>query len=204
MHSRPTTWSQALDFIFDGFACVEEWQPDWLGPGRSIPEFSLDRLYPEVGLAIKFRASRSAQSEGANLSAQLSELCSQAGLALVVVEGELDAGARTLAEIRTTLSIANRRVAQQRGALDTKRSLIPRIACARAAAQEILDEGRARERARSLRAKAAGRPRQETPAFLQNALASVGAVLAFLFAILKRLLLVVVVLVVVNLSLIHI
>ena len=198
MHSRPTTWSQALDLIFDGFASVEEYRPDWLGPGRASPEFSLDRLYPEVGLAIKFRASQPAQSEGANVSAQLLEFCTQAGLALVVVDGDLDAGARTLAEIRTVLSISNRRVAQQRGALDTKRTLIPRIARARAAAQEILDEGQARERARALRAASAGRPRQETPPFLQNVLASAGAVLAFLFAILKRLLLVVVVLLVVN------
>jgi peptide/nickel transport system permease protein len=198
MHHRATTWSQALDFIFGDLYCVEDYQPDWPALEGTGLELSLDRFYPEAGLAIKVRTSQTEWADDTTSLAQLARFCAQEGLALVVVDGELDAGARYLAQIRTALSVANRRVAQQRGALETKRTLIPRIARARAAAQLVLDEGLARERGRTLRAMAAGSPEAEKAAFLRQALVSASAVLAFLFAILKRVLLVVVVLVVVN------
>ncbi|MFC2023245.1 ABC transporter permease [Chloroflexota bacterium] len=198
MHHRARTWSQALDLIFGDFLCVEDYGPDWLQPEGTSPAFSLDRLYPEVGVAIKFHRSGTALADDAASAAQLAGFCRQAGIALIFVDGDLDAGTRSLAEIRTALSIAGRRVAQQRGALETKRTLVPRIAQARAACQQILDQGSARERARTLRSTSGLRPAAKRSSALQGILASVAAVLAFLFAILKRLLLVVVVLLVVN------
>jgi peptide/nickel transport system permease protein len=224
------TWPVIIDRIFEGFLSVDNAEPDWLEvPGTGL-RLRLDVLYPELGIAFWFKDSlgphrlgsglpsaqaqgtpqqRPAQCAGTRSDAAFervcAEFCHQAGIRLIVVEGEVDTQGQTLAEIRSALSAASRRIALQRGAQGAKIELLPHIASARAMCQQILDDVHAlppeRERGQGPQGRAQ-RMRQASgedwQVLARDSLVNLGSVLRSLLAILKRLALFGAVLLVVN------
>ena len=140
----PKTWTGVLDQIFRGFLVIEDVGPDWLVEPTTGRRLGLDVLYPELGIAFWFRDSGGAARPGApDYEAILDRLCRQAGITLVAPDSisEVDAGA--LGDIRAALSRTARRVAQQEGAAEAKRDLLPRIASAKGVCLQILEDRRA-------------------------------------------------------------
>ncbi|MFC2023247.1 ABC transporter permease [Chloroflexota bacterium] len=193
------TWTQALDHILRDFLFVEQYAADWLRGLGTGTRVSVDRFYPEIGLAIKFGSpwSQPLVSEGCQRKA-LNDLCRQAGIALVEIDTELAGGEQALSEIRAALSTASRRVAQQRGALDTKRLMLPRIARARAECETLLSDVTRRRLRREASAASGREPGALGPSVTEPRAEALWAVLASLRAILKRVLLLAGVLLLVN------
>jgi peptide/nickel transport system permease protein len=67
-------------------------------------------------------------------------LCRQAGIILIVADGDFSAQSPTLAQTRAALSAVARRVAQQKGAREVKLALLPRIASAKATCEQICED----------------------------------------------------------------
>jgi hypothetical protein len=199
----PKTWTGALDQIFRDFVSIEDAWADWLIEPTTGRRLRLDVLYPELGIAFWFGDSGEAARPGApDYEAIVARLCRQAGITLVAPGSihEVDAGA--LGDIRAALSRTARRVAQQEGAGEVKRDLLPRIASAKQVCLQILEARRAPApvpqrlpkdgdgvRSRVWR----GFPRPDA-----EQVATLGALLSFLLNLLKRMALFVVVLLAVN------
>jgi peptide/nickel transport system permease protein len=213
MQHRASKWRAIIDQIFDGFIPVDNATPDWLavpGTGRRL---SVDVLYPELGIAFWLRdSSDDLQKDEAVRGGMRAALCRQAGIILVVVDGEPNAQSPTLAEICTALSAVARRVAHQRGAREAKLALLPRIASAKAKCQQIHDE-HFTPPSESVQSRWPQQQQQTQSAWQQQAvprlaqdrlvptrshLANLGTILASILGILKHIALFIVVLLAVN------
>ena len=141
MQQRASTWRAIIDQIFDGFIPVDNVAPDWLevpGTGRRL---SVDILYPELGIAVWFKNSRDVlQRDDVARGGMRATLCRQAGIILIVADGDFSAQSPTLAQTRAALSAVARRVAQQKGAREVKLALLPRIASAKATCEQICED----------------------------------------------------------------
>lgn len=130
---RAVIGSQVLDQVLGSFQVVEDVQADWLvEPGRGR-KLVVDRLYPELGMAVRFTNARDAADE------VYAQACRRAGIALVELDPDRPVSLRTLGEMGMALSAAARRVAQGRGARQVKLALLSRIASAKAVCRQILD-----------------------------------------------------------------
>jgi peptide/nickel transport system permease protein len=139
---RAVMGSQVLEQVLGSFLAVEGARADWLvepGTGRKLV---VDRLYPELGMAIRFTSSRD------SAEAVYAKLCRQAGIALVELDPHGPVSPRTMREIGFALSAASRRVAQRQGAREVKLALLPRIASAKAACRQLLDPSPSRQTGR--------------------------------------------------------
>jgi peptide/nickel transport system permease protein len=126
------TGREALEEVLGGFASAEQVRADWLfspGSGRTI---KVDRLYPELGLAVRFTAGDTAPGEvGASTRRR-------DGFTLIALVPDRPVSDATLLSIRRALSRAARRIATRRGSHRQKVSLMPRIAAAKSACTQIL------------------------------------------------------------------
>jgi hypothetical protein len=148
MSQIANAWLDIVARILGEFQTAENATPDWLVDGETGRRLKVDRLYPELGLTIRFKgslsASRSAKLDEIDLLEEATRdeirarLCRQAGVALVTIDAEGDAPGKVLAEICTALSAAARRIAQRRVAREAKLFLLPRIASAKATCRRIL------------------------------------------------------------------
>jgi peptide/nickel transport system permease protein len=129
---------EAVEWILGAFLAVEGATADWLVAPVTGRRHRVDKLYPELGLVVSFhRNGAMAADEKASPQEELAELCRRAGIALVVVNAAGRIGSQTLDEICAALSVAARRVAQQRGAGQAKLETLPRISAARAKCQDL-------------------------------------------------------------------
>jgi peptide/nickel transport system permease protein len=140
------------------------------------------------------------------------EVYRQTGLALLLVEGECDGDSRVWDELRTALSAVARRIAQQPGGRQAKLDLLPRIATAKATCQRLQDSASAvsldppgNPVGLHQAPVRAGTGPPATPWFAagwqgaaREYAAGLGAVLAAIFAILKRVALFLIALLAVN------
>jgi len=142
-------WLEIIEQILGAFHAVDNATPDWLVDQTSGRRLKVDRLYPELGIAIRFKgllgASRSTDLDEMDLMEEATRdeararLCRQAGIALVVIDADSNVPGRTLADMHTALSAAMRRIAQQRVAQETKSSFLPRIASAKATCRRVMN-----------------------------------------------------------------
>ena len=195
----PETWTRVLDQVFRGFLGIKDVGPDWLVEPAKGRGMVLDVLYPEVGIAFWFRDSGGAARPGApDDEAILVRQCRQAGITLVAPDSisEVDVGA--LGDVRAALSRAARRVAQQEGAGEVKRDLLPRIASAKEVCLQILEDRRVPPpEPQALPRDGSGARSQVWRGFPRPSgehVATLGALLSFLLSLLKRVALFVVVL----------
>ena len=148
--SRTTAaWLEIVEQILGKFHTVDNATPDWLVDPESGRRLKLDKLYPELGIAIRFKgllgASRSRDLDEMELMDEAihdeirARLCHKASIALVVVDADSDAPGRALAEMHTALSAATRRIAQRRVAQEAKSALLPRVAFAKTACRRIMN-----------------------------------------------------------------
>lgn len=141
MSQAASAWQEIVERVLGRFHAVENAAPDWLVDVETGHRFKVDRLYPELGIAIRFRAASSAAdelSEEAIRDETRARLCRQAGIALVTIDADGTTPHRVLSELRRALSAAARRVAQQPVAQDAKRALLPRVAESKAVCQDIM------------------------------------------------------------------
>jgi hypothetical protein len=148
MSKTASAWLEILEQILGGFYAVDNATPDWLVDEKTDRRLKVDKLYPELGMAVRFRGSLSASHSASLDEMDLMEeatrdeirlrLCREAGIALVVIDADSNTPGRALSEIRTALSAATRRVAQQRVSQEAKSSLLPRIASAKGVCRRIL------------------------------------------------------------------
>jgi len=147
MSQIAAAWPEIIERVLGEFHVVENATPDWLVEAESGRRFKVDRLYPELGIAIRFKGGLNIVPAGALDDIELVEelerdkararLCRQAGIALVTIDANNDAPGRSLVEMRAALSTATRRLAQRQVAQEAKRSLLPRVSRAKATCQEI-------------------------------------------------------------------
>jgi peptide/nickel transport system permease protein len=195
-------WDKALDQVFAGFLSLKDVSPDWLIESGTGCRLRVDRLYPELGIAFSIACTASSNPGNPGGAASLTNLCRPAGITLIVIDAPGGLDSRTLREIHRALSAAARRVAQQQGAAEVKRDLLPRIGSAKVVCQQIVDELAAGSAAHGVEPEAAPllwrRPWEWWRAFGRERVAALGGLLAFLSAILKRIALFAAVLLVVN------
>ena len=149
MSQTANAWLEIIEQILGGFHTVDNATPDWLVDEETGRRLKVDKLYPALGIAVRFKGSlsapRSADLDEMDLMEEAARdeirarLCREAGIALVVIDADSDAPGRVLAETHTALSAAIRRIAQRRVAQEAKSSLLPRIASAKAACRRVMD-----------------------------------------------------------------
>ncbi len=195
-------WDQVLDRVFAGFLSLNNVSPDWLIESATGRQLLVDRLYPELGIALWFTNPTRERQGNPEPGATLTGLCRRAGIALIVIDASDGIDSRTLGETRKALSAAARRVAQQRGAAQVKRDLLPRIGSAKIACQQIMDALAGGPVSRVADREAAPtlwrEPWEKWWAFGRERAATLGALLVFLSSVFKRLALFVAVLLAVN------
>jgi hypothetical protein len=149
MSQTANAWLEIVERILGEFHVVENATPDWLVDSETGRRFKVDRLYPELGLAIRFKGSLGLPGvaaldeidlmEEAARDEMRAELCRQAGIMPVMINTDSDAPREALDEVLTALSAAARRIAQRRVAQEAKLDLLPRVAAAKTTCQEIMD-----------------------------------------------------------------
>lgn len=149
MSQSASAWLEIVERVLGRFYAVENATPDWLVDRETNRRFKVDRLYPELGMAIRFKGSMGGAGaagldemelmEEASRDEARARLCQEAGIALVTIDVDSDAPRQALIEMRTALSAAARRIAQRRVAPQAKLDLLPRIAEAKTTCQQILD-----------------------------------------------------------------
>lgn len=123
---------EALERVLGSFPSAEHVEVDWLtepGTGRTL---RVDRLYPELGIAIRFTATGNAANSACDSAYR------QARFVLIEMDPDGPVSTEVLREIQTALSAAARRVAQRRGSYQVKRALMPRIGSAKSTCEKML------------------------------------------------------------------
>lgn len=187
-----------IERILEGFLAVEDATADWLVEPATGHRLFVDRLYPELGVAVWFNHSGIALGQGqAPREQQLRRLCRQAEVALVVADANREISRQTLDQLCSALSRAARRVAQLQGSRQIKLDLLPRIASAKATCQQLSERAPgtvppptrpspARLQRWKRRARASWRRfGTDWAVFAQNRLAVFGLVLIALFLIMS-------------------
>lgn len=135
--SAVNAWREVLARIFEGVSVQENVTPSWLTNPDTGRRLKLDQLYPEIGLAVRFRGLqgqrvRRLSEEEKALEAQReekrAELCEKAGVRLVVidvVEGEPRA---VFKDLRAALSAAASALARSHEPHARKMALMEQIA----------------------------------------------------------------------------
>jgi len=124
---------EAVRKILGDFPSADDVAADWLTEGGAGRVETVDRLYPELGVAIRFVAHDDSVDEAR------SGAWRQAGIVLIEVDPDRPVSAVAVRQIQAALSAAARRVAQRRGSYRTKLALMPRIAAAKSACEKALD-----------------------------------------------------------------
>jgi peptide/nickel transport system permease protein len=135
-------WPRLLDEILADLRRVDHAAPPWLtvpGTGRRIV---VDRLYPEVGIAVRFK---DAGREYEFPDPLLVMLCGKAGATAIIVDPAAAPTAAQVGQLGAVVSRAARRLAQAPAAQQLKEELLPRIGRARIACQRLRAELEAEE-----------------------------------------------------------
>ena len=126
--------SEALERILGGFPRAEHVEVEVTGAGGGRRTLRMDRLYPELGLALRF-----ARSDGSREGDRVG-VARQEGLVVLEIDPDAPLGDAVLEELRAALGAAARRVAQRAGSSRIKATLVPRIAAAKAACDRMLNQ----------------------------------------------------------------
>jgi peptide/nickel transport system permease protein len=154
MTSAAKEWPQILDEILLDLRRVDRAAPPWLSVPSTGKRIVVDRLYPDVGIAVRFRE---AGKEPEFPDPLLVTLCRRAGGTPIILDRAAAPTAAQVGQICVVLSQAARRLAQAPDAQQMKTELLPRIGRARIACQRMRVELEAEEEQARLReSRAAG------------------------------------------------
>jgi hypothetical protein len=134
-------WQEILAQVFEGFEVESDIAPEWLTNPATGRRLKLDRLFPEVELAVRFvggqpRSRRRRASDWEVLEEEQREqtravLCQQVGVTLLLVDPNDPEQGRVLGRLCTALGGASRRLAQGDRPKRVKGRLMPLLAQAR-------------------------------------------------------------------------
>jgi peptide/nickel transport system permease protein len=130
-------WSQILDEILAGLRRVDRAAPPWLSVPGTGQRIVVDRLYPDVGIAIRFKG---AGNEPEFPDPLMVTLCNRAGATAIIVDPAATPTAAQVGQICAVVSRASRLLAQAPASQQLKQELLPRIGRARIACQRIRAE----------------------------------------------------------------
>lgn len=139
-------WREVLARVFAGVSVQENVTPSWLTNPETGRRLKLDLLYPEIGLAVRFRGLQGQRvrrlSEGEKVleeqrEEKRAELCEKAGVQLVVidvVEGEPRA---VFKDLRAALSAAASALARSNEPHARKTALMEQIAACKRTCDDL-------------------------------------------------------------------
>ncbi|MCS7220956.1 MAG: hypothetical protein RML36_02190 [Anaerolineae bacterium] len=140
-------WREILARVFDGFARQEDVTPDWLVNPSTRRRLKLDVWYPEIGIAIRF-VGLQGKRKGPISDEELleeeqrdeirAELCRQHGVYLVPISVLSERPGEALRALSAALGQATRRMAQGDREPSEKLRLMPLLAKARRACEELI------------------------------------------------------------------
>jgi peptide/nickel transport system permease protein len=122
-----------LDQILGDFIAAENARVAWFSSPANERTVELDRLYPELGLAVRFTAGNTSSDERSTGPRR------RDGFTLIELRPEQPVSSEILLDVGRALSRAARRIATGGGSHRHKVSLIPRIAAAKSTCFEILE-----------------------------------------------------------------
>ncbi|NLE77060.1 MAG: hypothetical protein GX605_09975 [Chloroflexi bacterium] len=139
-------WREILRRIFEGVAMQENVTPSWLTNPSTGRRLKLDQLYPEIGLAVRFRGlqgvrqRRLSESEEALEAAreqQRLDLCRQAGVQLVTVDLIQGTPVEVFKALRSALSAAASSLTHSAEPHERKVRLMEQIAASKNACDQM-------------------------------------------------------------------
>ena len=144
---RWMAWREILARVLEGFEVEGDIAPDWLTNPATGRRLKVDRLYPEIGVAVRFvggqpKARRRRPSDWELLEEEQRNqtrvaLCRQEGVTLLLINPNDPEQRRVLGRLCTALSGASRRLAQSKRPKRVKRRLMPMLAAARRRCYDI-------------------------------------------------------------------
>jgi hypothetical protein len=134
-------WREVLARVFEGFVARHDVTPDWLVNPETNRRLKLDVLYPEIGVAIRFRGLQGRKrrwrpcleeehQQQARDAARVA-LCEVHGISLVGIDVVTGQPKAILRELSTALSKASRRLAKSDFPQAEKGALVEGVSRAR-------------------------------------------------------------------------
>jgi hypothetical protein len=146
-------WQEILAQVFDGFEIEKDISPEWLTNPTTGRRLKLDRLYPEVGLAVRFVGGRATGQRRRSSDQEVEQeqerdrirdsLCTQVGLTLLSVDADDPEPWGVLGRVCVALGGASRRLAMSDRPSRVKVRLMPQLAAARERCHDV--RGRLRD-----------------------------------------------------------
>jgi hypothetical protein len=140
-------WQEILAQVFDGFEVEKNISPEWLTNPSSGRRLKLDRLYPEIGLAVRFtggqpqamrrRSSDQEVEQEQEREAIRQDLCRQVGVTLLSLDPDDPEPWKVLARVCIALGGASRRLATSDRPHRVKTRLMPQLAAARRRCDDV-------------------------------------------------------------------
>ena len=139
-------WREVLARTFEGVSLRENVTPSWMVNPASGRRLKLDQLYPEVGVAIRFRGlqgtrrRRPSEEEEAQESAReeiRADLCHQAGVYLVTVDLVEGEPKEVFKQLRSALSSAASALSHSSEPHERKVKLMEQIAAHKKACNQL-------------------------------------------------------------------
>ena len=134
-------WQEILAQVFEGFEVESNISPEWLTNPATGRRLKLDRLYPEMGLAMRYvgaqpQARRRRTSDWEMMEEEQRDqtrvaLCQQVGVTLLLIDPNHPEPRRVLGKLCTALSSASRHLAMSDRPKRVKGRLMPQLAGAR-------------------------------------------------------------------------
>ncbi|NPA91284.1 MAG: hypothetical protein GXO55_07535 [Chloroflexi bacterium] len=142
-------WREILAEVLEGFTVEENVAPAWLVNPETGRQLKLDLLYPQIGLAVRFRGARARQQrrrvsdeerDAEERREQVRrELCASHGITLVTLDVQSDEVRRQLDALYTALSRATREIAHSARPQEEKLPLLDALAQARRRLSHLRD-----------------------------------------------------------------
>jgi hypothetical protein len=140
-------WREILTRVFEGVRAQHEVTPDWLVNPETKRRLKLDALYPEVGVAIRFRGlqgrgrrqrpSLKEEQQQKTRDAVRADLCETHGISRVNIDVEGGEPKAILRELSMALSNSSRRLAKSDLPPNKKGPLIEQVSQARSRVDDI-------------------------------------------------------------------
>ncbi|MFO7631181.1 MAG: hypothetical protein R6W76_01510 [Caldilinea sp.] len=140
-----SAWRELLARIFDGFAEQDNVSPAWLVNPSTNRRLKLDKVYPEIAVAVRFvgltakgqgRQSDLALLENEERERVRAELCREHGIHLATIDPDEDF-VKQLDGLLSVLARASRSLAQSDRPAQEKTVWMPALAAARSRAERL-------------------------------------------------------------------
>lgn len=139
-------WREVLARVFEGVSVQENVTPSWLTNPDTGRRLKLDLLYPEIGLAVRFRGFQGRRVRRLSEQEKVledrreerrAELCQEAGVQLVVVDLWEDEPRAVFKDLRAALSAAASALARGNEPHARKTALMEQIAASKKKCDEL-------------------------------------------------------------------